>query len=102
MFAYEWQAKDLRDREFVRVANTGLTEMYFCACGARDGGNGGRLEDRGKRAKTRSDAEMKLARVGGIGGMGGENEMRWSESRAGWRLTITTHFTRQVKRWELA
>ncbi len=31
VFAYEWQAKDLRDMECVRVANNGLTEGHFCA-----------------------------------------------------------------------
>ncbi len=31
VFAYEWQGKDLPDREFVRVAGKGLTERHFCA-----------------------------------------------------------------------
>ena len=31
VFAYEWQGKDLRDRECVRVAGKGLTEGRFCA-----------------------------------------------------------------------
>ena len=31
VFAYEWQRKDLRDRECVRVAGKGLTEGHFCA-----------------------------------------------------------------------
>src|SRR5713101_5701325 len=31
VFAYEWQGKDLRDTECVRVANKGLTERHFCA-----------------------------------------------------------------------
>ena len=31
VFAYEWQGKDLRDRECVRVAGKGLTEGHFCA-----------------------------------------------------------------------
>ena len=35
VFAYEWQAKELRDREFVRVARKGLTGARFCAFGAR-------------------------------------------------------------------
>ena len=35
VFAYEWQAKGLRDRECVRVANTGLRRAHFCAFGAR-------------------------------------------------------------------
>jgi glutamate synthase domain-containing protein 3 len=35
VFAYEWQAKGLRDKEFVRVANTGLTGGRFCAFCAR-------------------------------------------------------------------
>jgi hypothetical protein len=30
VFAYEWQAKDLRGRECVRVANKGLAERCFC------------------------------------------------------------------------
>src|SRR5712692_7211861 len=30
VFAYEWQGKDLRDRECVRVANKGLTNRLFC------------------------------------------------------------------------
>ena len=30
VFAYEWQGKDLRDRECVRVANKGLTKPHFC------------------------------------------------------------------------
>jgi hypothetical protein len=36
VFAYEWQGKDLRDRERVRVAGKGLTGGHFCAS-ARDG-----------------------------------------------------------------
>ncbi len=31
VFAYEWQGKDLRDKECVRVASKGLTERHFCA-----------------------------------------------------------------------
>src|SRR5713226_6970134 len=31
VFAYEWQGKDLRDTECVRVANKGLTKRHFCA-----------------------------------------------------------------------
>src|SRR5712692_11912930 len=31
VFAYEWQGKDLRDRECVRVAGKGLTKRHFCA-----------------------------------------------------------------------
>ncbi len=31
VFAYEWQGKDLRDTECVRVAGKGLTEGHFCA-----------------------------------------------------------------------
>ncbi len=31
VFAYEWQGKDLRDTECVRVASKGLTERHFCA-----------------------------------------------------------------------
>jgi hypothetical protein len=31
VFAYEWQGKDLRDRECVRVASKGLTEGHFGA-----------------------------------------------------------------------
>ncbi len=31
VFAYEWQGKDLRDTEYVRVANKGLTNGLFCA-----------------------------------------------------------------------
>ena len=31
VFAYEWQAKDLRDMECVRVASKGLIERRFCA-----------------------------------------------------------------------
>src|SRR6266446_5798052 len=31
VFAYEWQGKDLRDRECVRVAGKGLTGGHFCA-----------------------------------------------------------------------
>jgi hypothetical protein len=31
VFAYEWQGKDLRDRECVRAANNGLTRTCFCA-----------------------------------------------------------------------
>src|SRR6266852_6591967 len=31
VFAYEWQGKDLRDRECIRVASKGLTERPFCA-----------------------------------------------------------------------
>ena len=30
VFAYEWQAKGLRDRECVRVAEKGLTGGHFC------------------------------------------------------------------------
>jgi hypothetical protein len=44
VFAYEWQAKDLRDRECVRVAGKGLTGVRFCASRARresDGELGG-------------------------------------------------------------
>src|SRR5579864_666487 len=36
VFAYEWQGKDLRDREFVRVAGKGLTGGHFCVF-AHDG-----------------------------------------------------------------
>ncbi len=31
VFAYEWQGKDLRDTQCVRVAGKGLTEGHFCA-----------------------------------------------------------------------
>src|SRR6266446_9220615 len=31
VFAYEWQRKDLRDTECVRVARKGLIEGHFCA-----------------------------------------------------------------------
>src|SRR5712691_13249874 len=31
VFAYEWQGKDLRDTECVRVAGKGVTERHFCA-----------------------------------------------------------------------
>src|SRR5260370_18607367 len=31
VFAYEWQGKDLRDTECVRVASKGLTKRDFCA-----------------------------------------------------------------------
>ena len=31
VFAYEWQGKDLRDRESVRAANKGVTKTCFCA-----------------------------------------------------------------------
>jgi hypothetical protein len=30
VFAYEWQAKDLRDTECVRAANKGVTGRRFC------------------------------------------------------------------------
>src|SRR5712692_10716393 len=30
VFAYEWQGKDLRDTECVRVASKGLTKRHFC------------------------------------------------------------------------
>ena len=43
VFAYEWQGKDLRDRECVRVANKGVTERHFCAS-AQDGTRETRLE----------------------------------------------------------
>jgi len=36
VFAYEWQGKDLRDRECVRVASKGLTGGVFCVF-AHDG-----------------------------------------------------------------
>src|SRR5216684_7496659 len=31
VFAYEWQGKDLRDTEYVRVTSKGLTKRHFCA-----------------------------------------------------------------------
>jgi hypothetical protein len=31
VFSYEWQGKDLRDTECVRVASKGLTKRHFCA-----------------------------------------------------------------------
>src|SRR5260370_3777854 len=31
VFAYEWQGKDLRDKECVRGASKGLTKRHFCA-----------------------------------------------------------------------
>src|SRR5713226_8632617 len=31
VFAYEWQGKDLRDTECVRVASKGVTKRHFCA-----------------------------------------------------------------------
>src|SRR5260370_3397541 len=31
VFAQEWQAKELRDTECVRVASKGLTKRHFCA-----------------------------------------------------------------------
>ena len=31
VFAYEWQGKDLRDKECVRVASKGLAKRHFCA-----------------------------------------------------------------------
>jgi hypothetical protein len=40
VFAYEWQAKDLRDTECVRVANNGLTEGHFCASVQRTSSDG--------------------------------------------------------------
>ena len=36
VFAYEWQGKDLRDAECVRVAAKGLRERRFCASDARE------------------------------------------------------------------
>jgi hypothetical protein len=36
VFAYEWQGKDLRDTESVRVADKGLIGGYFCVF-AHDG-----------------------------------------------------------------
>jgi len=60
-----------------------------------------RLDERIERAMACKNAEMGLARADGIGGRAGENEVGWSESRAGWSLAITTHFTRLVKRREL-
>lgn len=35
VIAYEWQAKDLYDRECIRVANKGLARRAFCASRAR-------------------------------------------------------------------
>src|SRR5579859_1101601 len=70
VFAYEWQGKDLRDREFVRVAGKGLTGGRFCAFGA--GSRGLKLEvrcwrergwsqDRDKfRCAAHRDAEPRL------------------------------------------
>ena len=43
VFAYEWQGKDLRDRECARVANKGVTEWRFCTS-AQDGTRKIRLE----------------------------------------------------------
>ena len=40
VFAYEWQGKDLRDTECVRVAGKGLTEGHFCASVQRPSGRG--------------------------------------------------------------
>ena len=37
VFAYEWQAKGLGDRECARVANKGLARRPFCASCARQG-----------------------------------------------------------------
>ena len=36
VFAYEWQGKDLRNRECVRVASKGVANRHFCAS-AQDG-----------------------------------------------------------------
>jgi hypothetical protein len=35
VFAYEWQGQDLRDRECVKVAGKGLTDVFFLCFGAR-------------------------------------------------------------------
>ena len=96
--ASEWQGKDLRDRECVRVANTGLTERHFCACVAGEGANDARREARGERVMRGENAEIDWGGQAGIGGSGSENEMGWSESEAGSSLAITTHFTRLTKR----
>jgi hypothetical protein len=61
----------------------------------------GRLDERGERVMRGENTEMGLGMVGGIGGKVSENEMEWSESRAGWSLATTTHFTWMVKRREL-
>src|SRR5712692_2206023 len=41
VFAYEWQGKDLRDTECVRVASKGLTKRHFCASARRTSSRGG-------------------------------------------------------------
>jgi hypothetical protein len=40
VFAYEWQGKDLRDAECVRVAAKGLMSARICAFGAGEGSLG--------------------------------------------------------------
>ena len=84
VFAYEWQAKDLRDREFVRVASKGLREWHFCAS-AQDGMRIGALE---------------------MQGVGGPNVCAEAASRAAlrkWRSvsTITTYFSQRADRRKL-
>src|SRR5216684_7762273 len=41
LVAYEWQGKDLRDTECVRVAGKGLTKRHFCASVQRTSSGGG-------------------------------------------------------------
>ena len=47
MFAYEWQGKDLRDRECVRVADKGVTVRHF-----RDSAQDGTRETRSEMERV--------------------------------------------------
>ena len=85
VFAYEWQGKDLRDTECVRVAGKGLTGGHFCASVQRSpprgtptrcfGKRGCKLlkrkdASRKRRAKRLQKIEGPRVRAGVTGGVG--------------------------------
>jgi hypothetical protein len=78
VFAYEWQGKELRDRECVKVANKGLAGRPFCASRARQMCNSAfgrigimvRRADRNRGGGRRVDAEIEKERAELVGGEG--------------------------------
>ena len=93
MFAYEQQGKGLRDRECVRVANTGLRRARFCAFDARRKVNGGRrlkVESRGPMPESPGQIFRCSTRTT-------ERRLRIAGA-TGWSLTTTIYCTCREER----
>ena len=81
VFAYEWQAKDLHDRECVRVANKGVARRPFCASRARRESDGELV--RGRYVRAELAATMGRSREGACDGPWPLHKAKASESAAG-------------------